>query len=109
MLICVLFFFYFLLVLQLLVFHRIVFLKSWVDEHKYGSRASHFLIRPFLSGLRTVHENLESREESSKEKKLNFLELFRIFDFDDYKHIDTHSALNRINQFYSSIPYSLDT
>ena len=94
---------------EVLLSDRIVFLKSWVDEHKYGSRASHYLIRPFLSGLRTVHENLESREESSKEKKLNFLELFRIFDFDDYKHIDTHSALNRINQFYSSIPYSLDT
>ena len=94
---------------EVLLSDRIDWLKRWVDEYKYGSRASHYLIRPFFYGLGTVHANLESREESSKEKKLNFLELFRIFDFDDYKHIDTHSALNRINQFYSSIPYSLDT
>ena len=94
---------------KVLLSNRIDFLKSWVNEYKYGSRASHYSIRPFYYGLGTVHANLESREESSKEKKLNFLELFRIFDFEDYKHIDTHSDLNRINQFYSSIPYSLDT
>ena len=92
---------------EVLLSDRIVFLKSWVDEHKYGSRASHYLIRAFFYGLGTVHANLESRDESSKEKKLNFIELFRIFNFDDYKHIDIHSALNRINQLYPYIPHSL--
>ena len=92
---------------EVLLSDRIDWLKGWVDEYKYGSRASHYLIRAFFYGLGTVHANLESRDESSKEKKLNFIELFRIFNFDDYKHIDIHSALNRINQLYPYIPHSL--
>jgi hypothetical protein len=72
-------------------------------EQYSSTRASTYNIRPFLYGLWDVQLLMKDLEISEKHKKINLIELFKIFKFNDFHVIDMPIAINRINQYYDMI------